>query len=125
MNAGEKRFAKAIQKMLIFEAGLAVAETKQEKAATLHTKVLKEYETRVDKFDPLSDTILEDFSGLTYYFFVRDSHVNILMDSIKAENLDGKKIWSAYGYMKSEIVNHWLPHWKKMSGWEKMIRLNI
>ena len=118
MNAGEKRFGKAIQKMLIFEAGLAVAETPQAKAATLHAKVLKEYEARVDKFDPMSDTIIEDFSGLTYFFTVRDSLADALMDSIKAEKLTRKKIWNAYGYMKSEIVNHWLPHWKMMSGWD-------
>ena len=91
MNAGEKRFAKAIQKMLIFEAGLAVAETKQDKAATLHAKALKEYEARVDKFDPVSGTVLEDFSGLTYFFTCIDSHVDVLMDSIKAEKLSGKK----------------------------------
>ena len=118
MQADEKRYARAIQKMLIFEAGLAVADTPQAKAAFLHEKSLKQYEARVDKFDPMSDTILEDFSGLTYFFTVRDSLADALMDLIKAEHFTGKRIWSSYGYMRSEIVNHWLPHWKMMSGWD-------
>ena len=41
-----------------------------------------------------------------------------MKEFIKEDNLSGQKIWSSYGYIKSEIVNHWLPHWKMMSGWD-------
>ena len=118
MQASEKRYAKAIQKMLIFKAGLAVAETPQAKAATLHGKALQEYEASLESFDPVSDVNLEVFSGKSYFFTVRDSHVDTLKTFLKQENLTGQKIWSSYGYIKSEIVNHWLPHWKMMSGWD-------
>ena len=116
MQPSEKRYAKAIQKMLIFEAGLAVAETPQAKAATLHAKALKEYEARLESFDPVSDVSLEVFSGKSYFFTVRDSYVDALKDSIKDSDLTGQKIWAAYGYMKSEIMNHWLPHFNMTSG---------
>ena len=118
MQADEKRYARAIQKMLIFEAGLAVAETPQAKETTLHAKALKEYEACLDKFDPGSSDNLDIFAGHSFFFTCRDCIEDALKEFIKADNLSRQKIWSSYGYIKSEIVNHWLPHWKMMSGWD-------
>ena len=35
---------------------------------------------------------------------------------IAVSTLDGKKIWSGYQYIKSEIMNYWLPHFEFTSG---------
>ena len=94
MQATEKRYARAIQKMLIFEAGLAVAETPQAKATTLHAKALNEYEARLDKFDPGSSENLDIFAGHSFFFTCRDCIEDALKEFIKADNLSGQKNWS-------------------------------
>lgn len=118
MNPYEKRYAHAAQKMMIFEAGLAVAEMPQVRLRTLEAEVYRDYATRLGLFGPRSDNMLEIFSDKSYAFSLRNVHVETFKILISGETLTGKKIWAAYNYMKSEIVNHWLPHFKVGSGEE-------
>ena len=117
MNQIEKKYAKSAQKLLIFESGLAVSEMRQAKIEVLHERMVEQYSTRLDAFDPMSDDSLhDDFSGKMYNFTLRDCKVEAFKKMI--EDADGKKMWKAFGNLKSELVNHWLPHVDFMSGWD-------
>ena len=52
MQPKEKRYARAAQKMLIFEAHLVVAEMRHERLSTLEVKVYREYATQLSMLDP-------------------------------------------------------------------------
>ena len=117
MNPIEKKYAKSAQKMIIFECGLAVSEMRQAKIEVLHERMVEQYRSRLDVFDPVSDEALhDDFSGKSYTFTLRDCKVEIFKQSI--EESDGKKMWKAFTNLKSELVNHWLPHFSIQSGWD-------
>ena len=117
MNPTEKKYAKAAQKMLIFESGLAVSEMKQSKMDVLHMRMAEQYKTRLDDFDPVSSDNLHDhFIGKTYAFTLRDNLIESFKKSI--DETDGKKMWKAYSCLKSELINHWLPHFDFDSGWD-------
>ena len=45
-------------------------------------------------------------------FSVRELLVDDFKRLIGVSTLDGKKIWAGYQYIKSEIMNHWLPHFE-------------
>ncbi len=34
------------------------------------------------------------------------------------EESNGKKMWKEFSCLKSELVNHWLPHFTIQSGWD-------
>ena len=72
MQPNGKRCARAVQKMLIFEAGLAVAEMLQARLRTLEAKVYREYATRLRMFDPRSEDTLEAFLS----DFAREYQIN-------------------------------------------------
>ena len=111
MNAMEKKYAKSAQKMLIFEFGLAVSEMRQAKIEVLFERMVEQYKSRLEEFDPTSDNNLHDnFTGRSYTFLIHDNHIESFKRSI--EETDRKKMWKVYSYLKSELVNHWLPHFK-------------
>ena len=117
MNPVEKKYAKAAQKMLIFESGLAVSEMKQSKMEVLHMRMAEQYKTRLDDFDPVSSDNLHDhFIGKTYAFTLCDTLIESFKQSIDMS--DGKKMWKAFCCLKSELINHWLPHFQIASGWD-------
>ena len=96
--------------MLFFEAGLAVDEMPQSKLEVLHDNSLKEYEASLDNFNPLSEENKSMFSGISFASTIRESLVDELKTDISSKKLTGKKIWTGYNYIKSELINHWLPH---------------
>ena len=113
----EKKYAKSAQKFILFECGLAVSEMRQAKIEVLHKRMVEQYRSRLDAFDPVWDESLhEDFSGKSYAFTLRDCKVEAFKKSI--EESDGKKMWKAFSCLKSELVNHWLPHFTIQSGWD-------
>ena len=115
MNPSEKRYAKSAQKTLIFESGLAVLEMRQSKMETLYERMIEQYRARLEDFDPCSDENQRvNYSGRSYAFTLRDIHVEAFKASIVETN--GKKMWNAFMNLKSELVNHWLPHFKVQSG---------
>ena len=102
--------------MLIFELGLAVAEMPQTKLEALHERALKEYICHLSAFNHVSNNNSVIFSGSSFSFTIRKSFIEQFKEEIKAETVSGKKIWTGYNYIKSEIVNHWLPHFEIKSG---------
>ena len=115
MNAVEKKYAKAAQKMIIFKSGIAVSEIQQSKLEVLHMRMAEQYKTRLGDFDPVSSNNLHNhFIGKAYAFTLRDTLVESFKRSIQENN--GKTMWKAFTCLKSELVNHWLPHFKIMSG---------
>ena len=104
--------------MLIFESGLAVSETAQSRLPVLWSRMIDEYKVRLDNFDPCSDESNEIFSGKSYCFHLRDPFVELFKRSIRLFDSDGKKTWDAFNNTKSELVNHWMPHFKMDSGWD-------
>ena len=52
----EKKHASAAKKLLIFESDLAVSEMRQTKVGTLCERMVKQCKTRLEAFDPLSDS---------------------------------------------------------------------
>ena len=105
MNAIKKKYAKAAQKLIIFKSGLAVLEMRQAKVEVLHERMVEQYSTRLDAFDPMADESLhEDFSGEMYSYTLRDCKVEAFKKLI--EEADGKKMWEAFGNLKSKLVNH-------------------
>ena len=54
---------KAAQKLLWFEAGLAISEMAQARLNVLHEKCYADYEERLSQFDPLNDEVEEVFRG--------------------------------------------------------------
>ena len=63
MNAIKKKYAKAVQKMLCFEARLAVAEMPQNKVELLQERAFREYESRMQIFNLPAEETLTIFSG--------------------------------------------------------------
>lgn len=61
---------------------------------------------------------MEKLSGKSYAFSVCDVNVEEFKILISEETLAGKKIWAAYNYTKSNILNHRLPYFKIGSGEE-------
>ena len=115
MNPMEKKYAKSAQKMIIFESGLAVSEMSQSKVEVLHHRMVEQYKVRLEEYNPVCDDNLHDnFTGRSYAFTLRDNHVEVFKKLI--EETDGKKMWKAYTNLKSELVNHWLPHFRIQSG---------
>ena len=113
----EKKYAKSAQKLLVFECGLAVSEMRQAKMEVLHERMVEQYTSRLEAFNPLDDeTLLTDFSGKSYSYSLRDSKVEGFKKMI--EESDGKKMWKAFSCLKSELVNHWIPHFTIQSGWD-------
>ena len=53
MNTFETKYAKAVQRLIWFESGLAVSEMPQARLNVLHEKSFAEYEARLNSFDPL------------------------------------------------------------------------
>ena len=87
MNPMEKKYAKSAQKVLIFESGLAVSEMQQAKIEVLHERMVEQYRSRLDVFDPLSDDTLHDaFAGKMYAFNLRDSKVEAFKKSIEGDS---------------------------------------
>ena len=116
MNQLERKYAKAVQKMIFFESGLAVAELPQSKLDVLQDSAHKEYEARLAMFDPTCDDVKTFFSGHSFSFTVRDTVIEEFKNEIASNKTTGKKIWQGYVYIKSEIMNHWLPHFEMKSG---------
>ena len=117
MNPIEKKYAKSAQKLLVFECGLAVSEMRQAKIEVLHKTMVEQYRSRLDAFNPLDDdTLHDDFAGKSYSYSLHDSKVEAFKKLI--EESDGKKMWKAFSCLKSELVNHWLPHFSIQSGWD-------
>ena len=103
MNANEKRYARAVQKLLFFEAGLAVAEMPQSKLAQIHERALQEYNARLAMFNPLSDDNLMLFSGNSFAFTVREHLIEDFKKEITNENVTGKKFGLATGISKVKL----------------------
>lgn len=77
--------------------------------------MLKQCNTRLDDFDPVcSDHLHCDLMGKSYYFTLRDNLVEAFKRAII--ECDGKKMWKTFTCLKSELVNHWLPHFEYTSG---------
>ena len=88
---------------------------RQAKIETLYKKMIEQYRARLADFDPCSDENLRvNYSHRSYAFSLRDVHVEAFKASIEETN--GKKMWNTFMNLKSELVNHWLPHFKVQSG---------
>ena len=116
MQTLEKRDARSAQKMLMFESGLAVAEMSQARLDTLHDKVLKKYVARLGTFNPRNNDAFDEYLGKPYTFSLHNALAEDFKHNICPDQISGKKIWAAYTYLKSEIINHWLPHFEIKSG---------
>ena len=115
MNTIEKKYAKSAQKFLIFESGLAVSEMRQAKVEVLQIRMAEQYKSRLLEFNPVSDENIRGFfTGKSYAYSLRDRYVEDFKKSI--DDIDGKKMWKWFTNIKSEKVNHWLPHLKLNSG---------
>ena len=60
MNPIEKKYAKSAQKLLVFECGLAVSEMRQAKIEVLHERMVEQYRSRLEAFNPVDDDTLHD-----------------------------------------------------------------
>jgi len=116
MNASEKKFVKVAQKMLVFESGLAISERPQSRIAEVHRWMIHEYTTRLEDFDPTMDENIEAFTSPYYILRCREEMVDIMKQAMQFNSSDGKKLWNIFANMKSEFVNHWLPHYELKSG---------
>ena len=115
MNPMEKKYAKSAQKMIIFESGLAISEMPQARVEVLYARMAKQYKMRLEEFNPVSeDNVHHNFNGKSFAFTLRDTQVEAFKKSLK--DADGKKMWKIYTNLKSELVNHWLPHFKVQNG---------
>ena len=115
MNPIEKKYAKSAQKMIIFESGLAILEMPQARVEVLYERMAKQYKMRLEEFNPVSeDNVHHNFNGKSFAFTLCDAQVKAFKKFI--EDAVGKKMWKIYTNLKSELVNHWLPHFKVQSG---------
>ena len=70
----------------------------------------------MDSFDPSGDCHRESFASEMYQLICRESQVENLKASIMIAQSDEGKIWGTFQAMKSEFINHWMPHFKYKSG---------
>ena len=98
--------------MLNFEAGVAVVEIPQMRLRNLEAKVYMECATRLSMSDPRSENTLVPFSASRMRSLFATSTSKSSKNLIYEDTLIGKKIWAAYNYTKSKMVNHWLTLFK-------------
>ena len=70
----------------------------------------------MDSFDPSGDFHRESFAGEMYQLICRESQVENLKASIMIAQSDEGKIWGTFQAIKSEFINHWIPHFEYKSG---------
>lgn len=120
LSSEEKVLAKGLQLMLIFEAGLAVAEMPQATKSQLGIWSLEQFNIKLNSVDLTCPTVLANFCGKGFKLHCRENFTEILKESIrerikKMKNA-GDHIWRKFGDTKSLLIKSWGPGFVFHSG---------
>ena len=67
--------------------------------------VVDQCDPHLEAVDPLEENALHNiFSGKSCSYGVRDTKIEEFKNYIEVD--DGKKMWKAFSYLKSELANH-------------------